>query len=196
MGLCAALPAAVLAVGSADAAQLDLRAAAALYHQAHYRYLSGGPPIAPTGLARIHDQAFVRSWDDRDGRAVRDSAAGRVRHLLWPILPDHDGFPVQPLRLAAGAVPARRAAADGIFRSHAGGQAGQPDDDRYRRDQRNVQRRIADPVRGPADARRHHRDHVLVQCSSGAVVAVRDPAPASNHQLLPRAIAHGLSRDP
>ncbi len=127
--------------------------APALRRQAHDRHLPGGAPIDSAGLARRDHQAFARPRHDRDGRALRDPAAGRVRHLLWPVLSDHDGLAVQPLGLAAGAVSPCRAAADGVLRSHAGRPPGQPDDHRYRRHQRNVQRRIADPVRRSADAR-------------------------------------------
>src|SRR3984893_19352209 len=128
MGLCAALPAAVLAVGGADAPQFDLRLAAALYREAHDRYLPRGSPIECAGLARTAYQEIAWPRHDRDGRAIRDFVARRVCHLLWPVLSDHDGFTVQPVGPAPRPVPSCRASADGLFRSHAGRPPGQPDD--------------------------------------------------------------------
>ncbi len=50
-------------------------------------------------------RAWRRTRTVRDGRAVSDAGARRVRNLLRPVLPDDDGRAVQPLRFAPGLVP-------------------------------------------------------------------------------------------
>ena len=96
--------------------------------------------------------------------------------VLRAILFDDDGRAVQPLRPSDGVVPQGRASADVVLRSHAGRQAGQPNDDRHRFDQRHVLGRFADDFHRRDDAAGHRDDHVLVESAAGDSGPLRDSA--------------------
>ena len=71
--------------------------------------------------------------------------------------------------LASRLVPARRAAPDGIFRSHTDRKAGEQDQHRHRCDQRDVCVRVADDLYRFPHPDRHRRHHVRAQSAPRAV---------------------------
>src|SRR5579862_7694705 len=95
------VPEAVLDFRAADAAELGLCAGPAVRGQADDRYFPRPSQGCAAALARPTPRARRRrSRAISHGRDLSDARAGRVRNLLWAVLPDDDGRAVQPVRLA------------------------------------------------------------------------------------------------
>ena len=127
--------------------------AAALRHQATIDIFLAAHTVRTAALARAVFSSLARPWDDVMGAIyvillLGEFASFYGQFYLTMMVAQYS---LSDLRLAL--FQPCRAAADGVFRPHAGRPPGQPDDHRYRRHQRNVQRRFVDPVHRSADAR-------------------------------------------
>ncbi len=104
-----------------------------------------------------------------DGRALPGAGSRRVRDILRPVLPDHDGCAVQPFRSASRLVSTSRKTPDGVLRSHAYRKVSEQDQHRCRCDQRYVRLRFADDFDRFPDLRWHCRNNVPAQSAPRAV---------------------------
>src|SRR5438445_13353870 len=93
-----ALPQAVLSLRRADAAELDVRAGAAVHRQAYDRHLSRHSSIGAAALACPADRDFGRARAGRLGTALLVAGDRRVRDLLRTVLLDHDARAVLAFR--------------------------------------------------------------------------------------------------
>ena len=149
----------------------------------------------PRWLAPAASRASARSWTVRDGRVYLVLVLGEFatfygQFYLTMMVAQYS---LSDLRLALFQHVEQLPMA--FFDRTPIGQAGQPHQHRHRCDQRDVRRRLADHFYRLPDAGRHRRHHVHAQSAPRAVGVSVDSAAVSDHQLLPRPRAGGLSRD-